>query len=260
MYTVSRYPQGAFSWADCSSTDAEKAKSFYSALMGWQTDDLPIGNGMVYTMFKHDGHTVAAISQGQPGMPSAWNNYITVEDVDAMPEKIRALGGTVVMEPMDVLEEGRMLVLQDPTGAYVSLWQPKNHIGAGLVNTVGAMCWNELATRDVEKAKAFFGDLLGWTYQPGPTDGYTMIMNGDRVNGGILQMTDEWEGMMPHWMVYFTTSDVDAAAAKVAELGGQVHVPPTDIPAGRFMVISDPAGAVCTIMNTVNPDPWIEGM
>jgi predicted enzyme related to lactoylglutathione lyase len=260
MFTVTRYPHGTFSWADCSSTDAASGKRFYADIMGWEIDDRPIGNGQVYTMFKHDGHSVAAISQilpDPPGMPSVWTSYITVDDVDALADKVPALGGVVFMPPMDVLEEGRMMMIQDPTGAPVALWQAKNHIGAGLVNTPGAMTWNELAARDLQKAEAFYGTLLGWTFQPGPTPGYRMIFNGARLNGGIIQMDENWGDMPAHWMVYFSVANLDEALAKVEKLGGKLGTPVVEAPGtGRFAVVIDPQGATCTLIQLTNPLPW----
>jgi predicted enzyme related to lactoylglutathione lyase len=263
MFTVTKYPHGTFGWADCTSTDASKAKPFYEGLMGWRSNDLPIGGGMVYTMFEQDGHSVTAISQMDPaqqaqGMPSHWNTYINVDDVDAVTGRVAQAGGTVLVEPMDVLDSGRMSVVQDPTGAAVGLWQARNHIGAGLVNTPGAMTWNELATRDAAAAKAFFGTLLGWTYEKMADMDYHIIHNKGRMNGGIMQMTDAWGDLPPHWMVYFSVKDIDEAAARVRALGGIVHVEKSDTGTGSFLVMSDPAGAVCSLIQLNAPDPWVE--
>lgn len=264
MFTVTKYPHGIFCWADCASTDAAKAKTFYENVMGWTSNDLPMGDGMVYTMFQKDGKTVAALSQMQPemqaqGTPSFWSNYVNVDDVDALVDKIKELGGTIIAEPMDVFEEGRMLVLQDPTGAMLSLWQAKNHIGASLVNTPGAFTWNELYTRDVEKAKEFFSKLLGWEYAVDEASGYLSITNQGRMNGGIMELTESFGDMPPNWTVYFSVADIDATIEKAQANGGNILMPKTpasDI--GHFAVIADPAGAVATYMQIKNPDPWIE--
>src|SRR3989338_2960450 len=119
-YTVTKYPQGTFSWTDVSSTNFEATKKFMTSLMGWTGTDMPAGNGMNYTMFYVDGKTVAGGNQMPPsmkGMPSFWNNYVTVDNVDAMAKKAEELGGTVIMPAMDVLDSGRMAGIQDPTGA-----------------------------------------------------------------------------------------------------------------------------------------------
>ncbi|MCA9883055.1 MAG: VOC family protein [Anaerolineaceae bacterium] len=265
MYTVTKYPQGHFSWADNSSKDAAAAKKFYLDVMGWDKEEVPMGGGEFYTMFKQDGQHVAGLGQMQQqmmdsGMPSVWNNYISVDDVDAMAEKAKSLGGTVIAGPFDVFESGRMATIQDPTGAFISLWQPKNHIGAGLVNTVGAMCWNELMTSDVEKAKTFYSDLLGWTYNKmdmGEAGDYWLIQNAGRPNGGIFPLMGEMAGMPPSWAAYFTVADIEATAEKVEAAGGKIHVPVSEATGtGRFILAEDPAGAICYFIQLYQAQPW----
>lgn len=265
MFTVTKYPHGTLSWADCASANASAAIPFYTELMGWTTQDLPMGDDQVYTMFKRDGHDVAGLSQLQPNQPpqSYWTTYITVDDVDSMPDKVRALGGIVLAGPFDVFQNGRMMLIQDPSGGTVALWQAISHVGAQLLNVPGAMTWNELNTRDVEKAKAFFGELLGWEFAPGYMPGYFFIHNphnNGRINGGILEMSGEAWGEMPsHWMVYFSVADIDAALAKAAELGGTVATEIIEAAGtGRFAVITDPAGAHLTAIQLEKPMPWQE--
>ncbi len=264
MYTVTTYPHGTFSWADCISTDAEKAVSFYTALMGWQTQQVPMGPGQVYTFFMQDGQRAAAVGPmppdtAQAGVTSHWANYVTVDAVDALVPQVTALGGTVVTPPMDVFDDGRMMVIQDPTGAAVSLWQPKGSIGAGIVNTVGAMSWNELSTREPDKAAAFYSALLGWTTEDDGT-GYVVFKNQGRMNGGMMQMDDSYGDMPAHWLTYFSVADIDAVVAKVPTLGGKVHTEVISAEqAGRFAVISDPTGAVFTAIQPSGVvDPWLE--
>jgi predicted enzyme related to lactoylglutathione lyase len=258
MFTVTKYPQGTFSWVDYAAHDQNAAKSFYGELLGWTSKDSPIGDsGMDYTNFYKDGHRVAGAGPTQGSEPTVWTSYINVEDADAIIGKVADLGGTVVMPPMDIMDEGRMAMLQDPTGAYVGLWQPKNHSGAGLVNTEGAFCWNELATRDVEKAKDFFGKLLGWTFESSG-DNYTMIKNKGRSNGGIIQMSEEWGDTPPNWTVYFTVADVEVAAAKAESLGGKLVMPIGSGDGMRWAIISDPQGGVFTLIQSERIDPWEE--
>jgi predicted enzyme related to lactoylglutathione lyase len=230
--------------------------------MGWTSRDIPLGEGMVYTMFQHDGHDIAGLGPQQPdqaGMPSVWNSYIAVDDADSLMGRVRELGGTVVAEPFDVFTSGRMAVIQDPTGAFVSMWQARDHIGSGLVNTPGAITWNELATRDPQQAQDFYSALLGWTFSPGPRPDYRMFYVGDRVNGGVIQMDDSWGDLPPHWMLYLSVKDIDEVVQKVPASGGKVHTGIMDAgTVGRFAVVSDPVGAVSTMIQVHNPDPWIE--
>jgi len=261
MFTVTKYPQGTFSWADHTSADPAAAKAFYSALFGWTVDDRPItGTDMTYTMFRLEGHAVAGAGASMSeGAPAAWTNYIAVDDVDAVAAQVASLGGTLVAPPMDVMGEGRMAMIQDPGGAYVGLWQAGAHIGAGLVNTVGAMCWNELYTRDSAASQAFFAGLLGWTYSAGE-GGYVMITNKGRSNGGIFSMTEDMGSMPPHWMAYFTVADVQASVAKAESLGAKLVMPVGEAGGDtmQIAVMTDPMGAVFATIQTERIDPWTE--
>jgi predicted enzyme related to lactoylglutathione lyase len=116
--------------------------------------------------------------------------------------------------------------------------------------TPNKFLWNELATTDAAKCKAFYGQLFGWAAvdQPmGPTT-YTRFQKDAADVGGMLQMTAEWGGVRPHWMPYVAVEDVDACARRAAELGGKACVPPTDISVGRFAVLEDPTGAVFSVI------------
>lgn len=263
MYTVTKYPHGTFSWADANSTDPEKAKPFYTGLFGWDKDEMPMGNDETYTMFKMDGQYVVALSPMQDemkkqGIPSHWNNYISVDDVDALVDKITEHGGTVLAGPFDVFDSGRMLTLQDPTGAVVTLWKAKTHIGAGVVNKPGAMMWNELSTRDVEKAKDFYNKVLGWEYKTDENN-YTLILNNGRMNGGMMQMDEKWGDVPPNWMTYINVADLDKSIEDVSKLGGNIIMGKTSAgEVGEFAIVADPTGAVFTIMQSENVDTWEE--
>jgi predicted enzyme related to lactoylglutathione lyase len=253
MHVVTSYPDGLFSWVDLTTSDVEGAKAFYSGLFGWEVDERPTDTGSIYTMMQIDGKNVAGLGPMGPdmqaqGMPPMWTSYVKHDDVDAVVGKAAAAGGTVMMPPMDVMQEGRMALIVDPTGAVFGVWQPKNHIGAQLVNYPNTLVWNELQTRDSDAAKAFYKAVFGWSDSADP-NGYVMFANEGRIQAGMITMDDSWGPVPPSWSVYFAVDDVEAAAAQVQALGGQVHVPPTDAgDAGRFAVVSDPQGGVFTVM------------
>lgn len=261
MTEMSEYEPGTFCWVDLATTDAEGAKKFYSELMGWETNDVPVGEGMVYTMLHVDGKEVAALykqdeQQQAQGIPPHWLAYVSVASADEVAEKARSLGGQVLSEPFDVYDSGRMAPIQDPTGAVFAVWQPKQHIGARLVNQPGTMTWTELATNDRETAKEFYTKLFDWDSRTDEmeTTTYTTFLNGERMNAGMVQMTEEWGDIPPHWMVYFAVEDTDRDVERIKELGGQILVPPTDIPEiGRFAVVQDPQGAAFSIIKLANP-------
>ena len=258
MYKVTKYPHGTFSWVDNSSSDPEAAIAFYTELFGWSKNEVPIGDGMTYTVFQLDGEDCAALSGMSPdeiqaGARSQWNNFVTVDDVDALTKVVAANGGEVIYGPEDVFDAGRMLHIKDPTGALLNLWQPYNSIGAGIVNTVGAMSLNELWTPDVARAKDFYHALFGWEYD---LDGvFTRIFNRGRFNGGMLQLDD----VEPMWLPHFHVADVDAAINRVQELGGAIEIEKhVDADGAQWSVAADPAGARFYIMQLVKADPWIE--
>jgi predicted enzyme related to lactoylglutathione lyase len=262
-FFVTKYPAGTFSWADITSKDITKSKSFFASLFGWTSKDEPTGEGRPdYTMFYLEGKVVAGgMPAFNPQMPSVWNSYVTVENLDEAIKKAEGLGAKIVMPAMDVLESGRMATIQDPTEAFISLWEPKNHIGAQVVNTTGAMGWNELYVHDLEKAKQFYADLFGWKYDVDPKSGYAMIKNNERANGGMLEITPEMQGMVPCWMVYFTVKSMDESLDRVKENEGKVMMGPREIPQGKIAGIMDPSGAPFVIIENsgANPlDEWKE--
>jgi predicted enzyme related to lactoylglutathione lyase len=244
-----QYTPGTFSWADVSTTDQPAAKEFYSALFGWQADDLPVGDGAFYSMMRVDGKSVAAISpqpqqQREAGVPPLWNSYVTVESADDAAAKAGELGATVHAPPFDVMDAGRMAVIQDPQGAFFMVWEPRENIGAGLVNGPGMLSWNELASPDVDASAKFYGDLFGWEAEPmeGMPQRYSVVRNDGRANGGIRELR-EVEGAPPHWLVYFGIDDIDAGLAKAEELGGTKLAGPIDIGIAKIGIVQDPQGA-----------------
>jgi uncharacterized protein len=242
MGEVDRYPQGTFSWVDLGTTDVEGAKAFYGGLFGWQMEDLSTARGG-YTMCRLQGRDVAGIHRHAPDEGTDWGSSITVEDVDRAAARARELGATVLAEPFDVPDAGRTAVLRDPSGAVVSLWQARGHAGAGLVNEVGTWTWNELGTPDLAAAKAFYAELFGWGTRdiPGQFPRTSFSLGGLLVGGGHASTPQE--GPTPRWTISFRVADADQSAASVQELGGAVLLPPMDVPAGRFAIVADPAGA-----------------
>lgn len=253
MQVVKKYPNGMFSWVDLATTDADGAKAFYNALFGWEYEDTDTDMGIVYTFVTLDGHKVAALSQLTPdmmeqGIPTVWSSYINHEDVDAVAEKVTAAGGTVMMPPMDVSEDGRIAVFQDPLGAQFGVWQPKAQTGAELVNIPNTLVWNELQVKDGDTAKAFYTSVFGWGLSADEGSGYIMFDIDGRVQAGMVTVDDSYPAP-PHWAVYFRVEDVAAATAKVKELGGTVMM--ENIPAGEmgtFSAVQDPQGGAFVMM------------
>jgi predicted enzyme related to lactoylglutathione lyase len=262
MKDVKEYAPGTFSWVDLATSDSDAAKQFYSSLFGWSPVDNPAGPDMIYTMLELENMPVAALyemdqEQRDRGVPPHWNSYVTVSSADEIVAKAKSLGGTVIMEASDVGDAGRMAMLQDPTGALFAVWQPKQNIGAKIVNEAGTLCWNELATNDTARAESFYTALFGWSSETGDMGGgmmYTSFKNGDRMAAGMVAISPEWGDVPPNWMVYFAVDDCDAIAARVESSGGQILNPPTDVPdVGRFAMALDPQGAAFAFIQLVDP-------
>ncbi len=242
------YMAGTFSWSDLATSDQAGAKAFYGALLGWEAEDMPVGDGAYYSMQLVGGKRVAAIA-GQPqqqrdaGVPPSWSSYVSVESADAVAERAKELGGSVHAGPFDVMTAGRMAVIQDPQGAFFMLWQPREHIGAELVNAPGALVWNELQSADLDASASFYSELFGWQIEqaPGMQDRYLSIKNGTANNGGMRELTPP---QPPNWLTYFAVEELDAALAKLDGLGGSKLAGPIDIQIARLAVVADPQGAV----------------
>lgn len=255
MAEFTSYVAGTPCWVDHATKDLEASNSFYQALFGWQPDDQGEEMGH-YILMRKGGKTVAGnMKVMAEDQPSAWVSYVSVDDADATVERAKKAGATVFVEPADVADIGRMAVLADPTGAAIGIWQPKTFKGAELANETGAFAWNELNTRDVLAAKAFYTEAFGWASNDLDIGGatYTEWKLADKSVAGMMTMPDQVPAEVPaHWLVYFAVDDTDASFAKASQLGATTFVPPTDIPPGRFAVLSDPDGAAFAVIK-MNP-------
>jgi predicted enzyme related to lactoylglutathione lyase len=255
------YPHGMPSWVDLNSADVEGSIAFYTELLGWQAGEPGPPEAGGYRMFQLGGANVAGIGPAPEGHPTAWNTYITVDDADAIRERIEQAGGRTVAEPFDVLDAGRMAIFQDAAGgAFFSVWQPGTTRGAEVVNAVGALAMNELDTRDYEGARRFYGEVFGWEVDPievGGTLVYGSVKLDGRLVAGMLPMGDNFPPQVPpHWRPYFGVDDLDASLAQVTELGGRVLVEPAEVPGGRFAAALDPqGGAFSLFQGSYDPPP-----
>ncbi|MEK6278551.1 MAG: VOC family protein [Actinomycetota bacterium] len=258
MTEKSSYEPGTPSWVDLSSPDLAASKEFYGGLFGWDHAEAgdPAQTGG-YGFFTKDGKQVAGVMQQESG-PPAWTSYISIDDVDGVAARASEAGGQVMMEPMDVLDAGRMAIIIDPSGAVLGVWQPGEHHGAQLVNEPGGLSWNEHTSRDPEKAQDFYGQLFGWAFNKlddSQVDYWTFHLDGAAGPvGGMIRMTEQWPAEVPaHWAVYFACEDTDATVEKAKQSGGGVTVEALDSPPGRIAGLSDPHGTTFSVI-ALNPD------
>ena len=256
MAEFTSHAPGTFSWPELATTDQKAAVAFYRALFGWDLSDQPMGPGETYSMLQMRGKPVAAAytmpRERQRDAPPHWNSYVTVANADEAVKKAESLGANVFAPPFDVMDAGRMAVLQDPSGAVFQVWQGNKHIGAMILNEPGALCWTELNTRDTKAAEAFYTKMFGWTPKhsaPGSPMEYTEFSVNGQPSIGMMPMNEHMPAHVPsYWMPYFQVANTDASVAKVTELDGKITVPAQDIPGtGRFAIASDPQGAMFAV-------------
>jgi hypothetical protein len=249
------YLEGTPSWVDLMTSDPEAARAFYGGLFGWEFDIDPDPQTGHYTSCLLRGKRVAGMA-GDPapaGVGTFWTTYFAVDDVDKIAERVAEHGGKIQMAPMDVMEMGRMAMAADRDGAMFGMWQARAHTGAQLVNEPGTLTWNELNTRDLDGATAFYAEVFGLRWEDMDTGGagprYKIANASAGSVAGATEMAPEIPAEVPaYWAVYFWVADAAASAAKAAELGGTVQVPVFDSPQGPIAALRDPQGGMFLII------------
>jgi uncharacterized protein len=253
MPNFDSHPAGNFVWFELSTTDQAAAKQFYSALLGWQSEDMPMGPDMIYTMFRLNGRDTAGAytmkaEEREMGIPPNWMIYVSVENADAVLASALEHGGNAMSPAIDIPNVGRMVVLQDPVGAVFSVFQPGHHKGVGVYGEPNAFCWADLQTPDRERTAPFYSALFGWQLLPGKDkdmNGYLHIKNGEQYIGGLPEPRNLPPSVMPHWLPYIQCTDCAAQTTKAHQLGARVLVPATTVEGQlSYSVVTDPQGAV----------------
>ncbi|MFF7790551.1 VOC family protein [Streptomyces sp. NPDC007991] len=246
---TTRYVTGAPNWIDLGTPDIDGAAAFYGGLFGWrfQPGGPEVGG---YGLFQLDGRTTAGGMRTTPEQgPSSWTVYFQAADADATARAAGEARGSVVMQPMDVQDLGRMAILADQAGVSFGLWQPGRNRGLDVVREPGSLCWLELYTADVPAAAAFYHSVLGLETVGVDFAGgtYTTLtppgQSEDAMFGGLVPLADAGEEEA-HWLPYFEVTDPDGTVARARDLGGTVRMPATDLPdVGRLAKLTDPYGA-----------------
>ncbi|MGH3824728.1 MAG: VOC family protein, partial [Pseudonocardiaceae bacterium] len=271
---VTSYPPGTPTWFDLGSPDVAASARFYSDLFGWTAIAVSDPGAGGYTTFMREGKLAAAVADHQidtpyhrpygpdqqQGMPAIWTVYFATDDADALTQRAVAAGGEIIMSPMEVLGLGRMAVFADPAGAAFAVWQSISMDGAEVIGQPRSVNWVELVTRDIEGAKAFYGQVFGMAAKDlsraGLTDPIWQI-GGQSVAGTRDLSTTQ--AARPHWALTFGVEHCDAAARRAVELGGTTENPPADTPLGRRADLVDPHGAGFSVLAKAADFPGSSG-
>ena len=243
-------PDGSPIWYELMTTDPDAAQAFYADVFGWSiaASTMP-GTGDYRFVMAPDGGGVAGIAtlSDSASMTPGWLGYIGVGDVDATAEKVKQLGGGVLMEPQDIPGVGRFALLADPQGLpfYVMRGDSPEASKAFDFTALGHCSWHELATTDADAAVAFYGALFGWTnpesMSMGEMGDYRFVDHAGTRIGGMMTVGG---GMPARWSYYFRVPSVGAAKERAIAAGGMVVMGPHEVPGGDHVILGvDPQGA-----------------
>ncbi len=257
---------GKIIWHDLITDQPAASRHFYSELLGWEYQILPVGGGDSYTLIRHNGKLIGGMVD-QTRLPnseahdiSQWVAVMSVWDVGQAADSVTRAGGTVFTPPTDVGDRGTMAVVADPQGALLALLQTNEaDPDDGEVPAVGDFLWDEIWARDLDTSAAFYLKLAPFgvvkeDLGADDNDAYRVLSTQGEPRAGIRN--NPFDDLQPLWMPYLRVSDVthlEMLVARVAELGGAVHMPPTARPQGGWLaLITDPSGAGVALQ-TWNP-------
>jgi predicted enzyme related to lactoylglutathione lyase len=240
---------GKFVWHEQVSSDPRQAQDFYTQLFGWGTEVFKPGE-TEYTMISSGGQSHGGFGKAMEGAPPPhWLSHVRVENLDETIEKAKSAGGKLAAGPFEMGEVGRIGIIADPQGAYISAYQPQSE---GPLPE-GVFVWDELGTTDADGAQRFYEEVFGWTTSDMGSEygGYKVFNRGETGIAGVMALPDAT--VPPHWQPYVAVDDPAATTAKAKELGGSALMEPMDVPrVGRLGVLRDPQGATFGI---IKPDP-----
>jgi len=236
---------GKFVWHEQVSSDPQQAQDFYTGLFGWETEAYKPGE-VDYTMISSGGQNHGGFARAMEGAPPPhWLSHVRVEKLEDTIEKATGAGGQLAAGPFEMGEVGRIAIIADPQGAYVSAYEPPDEGPA----PEGVFVWDELGTTDVDGAQRFYEEVFGWTTSDMGDDygGYRVFNRGETGVAGLMTLPDA--SIPAHWQPYVAVDDPDAIAARAVEFGGSTLAEPMDVPnVGRIAVLRDPEGATFGIL------------
>jgi predicted enzyme related to lactoylglutathione lyase len=241
-------PDGTPTWIDLGIPDIERAMDFYRAVFGWE---FLVGTEEIgyYTMCLLHDRPVAALAPSEEGATEFWwNVYFATADVDATAKRIVKAGGSLLFEPMDIMDQGRMTLAKDTVGGQFGLWQGRTHVGARVVNEPNSLVRNDLVTPDPAPAREFYTAIFDFTLDGNddlPDMDFTFLRRPDGHEiGGIF---GDPSATRSAWDTCFEVSGTDAAVRNAVEAGGSMRSV-QDMPYGRFATLTDPFGTEFSVI------------
>ncbi|UYG16882.1 VOC family protein [Brachybacterium huguangmaarense] len=256
---------GTSTWLDLDTHDLAAASAFYAGLFGWTFEDTGEQFGH-YQIIRKDGALVGGAMDvsgmtcpdGDP-LPPSWDVYLAVDDLDARLAAATEHGATVIVQPMDIGESGRMAAVLDATGANIAFWEAKDLDGYEFTGKPGSPVWFELMTHRFDEASAFYTAVVdaNLVAMGDPTDDsmrYATNGPGDSASWGLCDASGIMPAEATGWRIYFGVESSDAAVERIRELGGSLLDGPVDSPFGRIATVADPEGAtfqICAMSEAV---------
>jgi len=232
-------------WHDLMTVDLERSKEFYKGLFGWTTAQQEMGPMGSYTVIQHRGQAIGGMVATDPrhGLTTHWLSYFTFEDVDGLCKRIGKLGGNVAVEPRGVRGVGSFAILHDPAGGVFSAIQMGGEMPVSVRSRDhGSFYWDQLLTRNSDRMAKFYGEVCGWTvdeYEMGDQGYYGVFKRGDEAVAGMLPISDD-DKRKQGWLIYVAVDDIDEAAEKVKDLGGEVVTGPDIVHGiGKYAAVRD---------------------
>ncbi|MBK8172542.1 MAG: VOC family protein [Sandaracinaceae bacterium] len=240
-----QHTPGMFVWRELYTPDTKAAKNFYGEVLGWRFEDVDMGGGAMYTLAYAGDKQIAGMFS-QAGIPTMWNPYVSVTDVDAATKRATDAGGQCVNGPMDIPNIGRMSTVIDPQGADVSIYRAAK--GDSLLGrpSAGEFCWESLNSTDLAASKTFYANVFEW--QSGSVKAGDVFTPKGMPETQCASVNPAPPGAPASWLSHILVKNLTEASDRAKRNGGKVlmdKVPVTGM--GEFSVVQDPQGAVFSL-------------
>lgn len=241
-----KHTPGMFVWRELYTSDVNAAKRFYSEALGWKIDAVEMP-GMIYNLFYAGDKQIGGMFS-MAGIPTMWNPYVSVSDVDASAKAATENGGAILNGPHDIPNIGRMATVRDPQGAVFSLYKDAKGDPVWGKPGAGEFCWEQLNTTDTKSAASFYKKVVGWNAVPFSGGGSDVFTTEAATNNQAATLIQAPPGSTPSWMSHVAVASLTDTKERITRNGGKVLVPSIDVPnMGSFAVVSDPQGAIFSV-------------